>query len=99
MPTTALETVLTALGPHYEPPKSGLTPAPGFLHSLHPQQTYAASTGTAWFGWSWPKAEWQPVDAGAQIPAIRRKQFVTFDRAQEQHRSNERAKAWNGGAW
>ena len=40
----------------------------------------------------WPNAEGQPVDAGAQIPAIRRRQFVTFDKPQEQHRSNERAK-------
>jgi hypothetical protein len=47
----------------------------------------------------WPKAEGQPVDAGAQIPAIRRRQFVTFDKPQEQYRSNERAKAWNGGVW
>jgi len=50
-------------------------------------------------GLVWPKAEWQPVDAGARLPAIRRRQFVTFDRAQEQHRFNERAKAWNGGIW
>jgi len=56
-----------------------------------------APGGMAGMGAKRPKAEWQPVDAGAQTPAIRRRPFVTFDKPQEQQRSNERATAWNGG--